>query len=189
MEDWHAYLSPCNFATTHFPQKEQSYLPVTSGTTHLTACILKFYLPWTSRPMKWRTLSQRPSNICQHARKGGLPERGQKVVHEWANNKRPTTRRSGNWWDSRNPLSETITAPEMLVLQFGAIRGGGEIHDWTPLISWIVDCRVFWLSWTKRFQQICDKLPTKFGKTHSLSYWTFLDGPFSATAGCSKTAH
>ena len=36
-------LSPCNLVTTH-----------------LTACTLKFYLPWISRPMKWRTLSQRP---------------------------------------------------------------------------------------------------------------------------------
>ena len=47
-------LSPCNFATTH-----------------LTACILNFYLPWTSRPMKRRTLSQRPrliisvDSLCQ----------------------------------------------------------------------------------------------------------------------------
>ena len=38
-----AVLHPCNFATTH-----------------LTARILNFYLPWTSRPMKRRTLSQRP---------------------------------------------------------------------------------------------------------------------------------
>ena len=38
-----AALSPCNFATAHF-----------------TACILKFYLPLTSRPTKWRTLSQCP---------------------------------------------------------------------------------------------------------------------------------
>ena len=44
-----AVLSPCNFATAH-----------------LTACILNFYLPWTSRPMKRRTLSQRPRNplVC-----------------------------------------------------------------------------------------------------------------------------
>ena len=39
-----AVLSPCNFATTHS-----------------TACILDFYLPLTSRPMKRRTLSQRPT--------------------------------------------------------------------------------------------------------------------------------
>ena len=39
-----AFLSPCNFATTH-----------------LTACILNFHLPSTSRPMKRRTLSQCPS--------------------------------------------------------------------------------------------------------------------------------
>ena len=38
-----AILSPCNFATTH-----------------LTARILNFYHPLTSRPMKRRTLSQRP---------------------------------------------------------------------------------------------------------------------------------
>ena len=43
-----AFLSPCSFATAH-----------------LTACILDFYLPCTSRPMKRRTLSQRP-------KKGGI---------------------------------------------------------------------------------------------------------------------
>ena len=43
-----AVLSPCNFATAH-----------------LTACILNFYLPWTSRPMKRRTLSQRPRNLLK----------------------------------------------------------------------------------------------------------------------------
>ena len=42
-----AVLSPCNFATTH-----------------LTACILNLYLPLTSRPMKRRTLSQRPIIFC-----------------------------------------------------------------------------------------------------------------------------
>ena len=43
----------------------------------------------------------------------------------------------------QSPL-RTISAPKMLVLHvFGAMRGGGEIHDWTPLISWTVDCRVF----------------------------------------------
>ena len=41
-----AFLSPCNFATTH-----------------LTACILNVYLPLTSQPAKWRTLSQRPNQI------------------------------------------------------------------------------------------------------------------------------
>ena len=41
-------LSPCNFATAR-----------------LTACILKFHPPWTSQPMKWRTLSQRPSQRTQ----------------------------------------------------------------------------------------------------------------------------
>ena len=33
------------------------------ATTHLTVCILDFYLPCTSRPMKRRTLSQRPKNV------------------------------------------------------------------------------------------------------------------------------
>ena len=28
------------------------------------------------------------------------------------------------------------------------MRGGGEIHDWAPLMPWTVDCRVLWLSWT-----------------------------------------
>ena len=39
-----AVLSPCNFATTH-----------------LTACILSFYLSFTSRPTKRSTLSQHPN--------------------------------------------------------------------------------------------------------------------------------
>ena len=58
-----AVLSSCNFASAH-----------------LTACILRFLLPLTSRPMKWRTLSQRrtrkstltprnfyPPEICDNA--------------------------------------------------------------------------------------------------------------------------
>ena len=48
-----AVLSPCNFATTH-----------------LTACILIFYLCWTSRPMKRRTLSQRPKSVDIHSQLG-----------------------------------------------------------------------------------------------------------------------
>ena len=44
-----AVLSSCNFATAH-----------------LTACILIFHLPWTSRPVKRRTLSQRPKNYYQY---------------------------------------------------------------------------------------------------------------------------
>ena len=69
---------------------------------------------------------------------------------KWANNKRPTIRRSENWWGSRNTLSETITAPKMLVLQcFGAMRGGGEIHDRTPLISELSIGRSSDSSWPK----------------------------------------
>ena len=44
-----AFLSPCIFATTR-----------------LAACILNFYLPWTSRPMKRRTLSQRPERTLPY---------------------------------------------------------------------------------------------------------------------------
>ena len=45
-----AVLSPCNFTTTH-----------------LTACILIFYLPPTSRPMKWQTLRNAPAyHSCQN---------------------------------------------------------------------------------------------------------------------------
>ena len=44
-----AVLPPCNFATAH-----------------LTTCILNCYLPLTSRPMKWRTLSQRPKCPIHH---------------------------------------------------------------------------------------------------------------------------
>ena len=44
-----------------FAQKEAVSSPCNFATTHSTACILKFYLPPTSRPMKWRTLSQRPN--------------------------------------------------------------------------------------------------------------------------------
>ena len=43
-----------------FLQKEAVLSPSSFATTHLTAFILNFYLPLTSRPMKWRTLSQRP---------------------------------------------------------------------------------------------------------------------------------
>ena len=62
MEDWDADLSPCNFTTTHFLQKEAVLAPCNFATAHLTACILNFFLPLTSRPMKQRTLSQRPKN-------------------------------------------------------------------------------------------------------------------------------
>ena len=41
-------------------QKEAVLLPCNFATAHLTACILYFYLPWASRPIKRRTLSQRP---------------------------------------------------------------------------------------------------------------------------------
>ena len=41
-------------------QKEAVSSPCNFTTTHLTACILNFYLPCTSRSMKRRTLSQRP---------------------------------------------------------------------------------------------------------------------------------
>ena len=42
------------------PQKEAVLSPCNFATAHLTACILNFHLPSTSRPMKQRTLSQRP---------------------------------------------------------------------------------------------------------------------------------
>ena len=62
MEDWGGDLSPCNFATTHSPAERSSFIsPCNFATTHLTACILNVYLPFSSRPMKRRTLSQRPS--------------------------------------------------------------------------------------------------------------------------------
>ena len=53
MEDWGADLSPCNFATPHFPAERNSFISL-----YLCDCPL---LPRTSRPMKWRTLSQRPT--------------------------------------------------------------------------------------------------------------------------------
>ena len=46
------------------PQKGTVLSPCNLTTAHLTACVLKLYLPWTSRPMKWRTLSQRPDRYC-----------------------------------------------------------------------------------------------------------------------------
>ena len=42
-----------------FLQKEAVLSPCHFATTHLTACVLNFCLPWTSRPMEWRTLSHR----------------------------------------------------------------------------------------------------------------------------------
>ena len=48
MEDWDADLPPCNFATTHFLQKEAVLSPCNFATAHLTAYILNLYLPLTS---------------------------------------------------------------------------------------------------------------------------------------------
>ena len=45
-------------------RKKHVYLPVTSRPPNLTACSLNFYLLLASRPMKWRTLSQRPKGIA-----------------------------------------------------------------------------------------------------------------------------
>ena len=56
------------------PQKEAVLSPCNFATTHLTACILNFYLPSTSRPMKRRTISQCPIIGCtyfKHIRWGG----------------------------------------------------------------------------------------------------------------------
>ena len=66
MEDWGADSSPCNFVTTHFPAEEALLSPCNFATTQLTASILNCYLPLTSRPMKWRTLSQRPIGIFRN---------------------------------------------------------------------------------------------------------------------------
>ena len=41
-----------------FPQKEVVLSPCHFASTHLTASILRCYLPLTSQHMKWRTLSQ-----------------------------------------------------------------------------------------------------------------------------------
>ena len=57
-----------------FPQKEAFLSSCNFATTHLTARILKFYLPLTSRPMKWRTLSQLPN--YQRTPKGGTKKEG-----------------------------------------------------------------------------------------------------------------
>ena len=56
----------CHLVTSRplvFLQKEAVLSPCNFATTHLTAFILKFYLPWTSRPMKWSTISQRPIGV------------------------------------------------------------------------------------------------------------------------------
>ena len=58
MEDGCADLSPCIFATTHFPtERNQFYLLETSRPPIWQ---LYSYLPVTPRPMKWRTLPQCP---------------------------------------------------------------------------------------------------------------------------------
>ena len=49
-------------------QKEEVLSPCNFATTHLKACILNFYLPWTSRPMKRRTLFATPHNINAKAK-------------------------------------------------------------------------------------------------------------------------
>ena len=51
---------PVTSRSIHFQQKEALLSPCNFATAHLTACILNLYRPLTSRPMKWRTLSQRP---------------------------------------------------------------------------------------------------------------------------------
>ena len=67
MEDWGADLSPCNSRPLIFPLKEAVLSPCNFATTHWTASILSFYLPCTSRPMKWRTLAQRPRKKSRSA--------------------------------------------------------------------------------------------------------------------------
>ena len=47
MEDWDADLSPCNFATAHFPAEISSFISL----QHLTDLSLVGYLSVTSRPM------------------------------------------------------------------------------------------------------------------------------------------
>ena len=60
-ENWGAPKTPNPTMTDPTPHSRPSDLsPCNFATTHLTASILNFYLPLTSRPMKWRTLSQRP---------------------------------------------------------------------------------------------------------------------------------
>ena len=48
-----------------FPQKEAFLSPCNFATTHLTASILNFYLPLTSRPTKWRTPSQKTPHFVR----------------------------------------------------------------------------------------------------------------------------
>ena len=64
-----ADLSLCNVVTTHFLQQEAVLSPCSFVTAHLTAVILHVHLPLTSRPMKWRTLSQQPKFLAQDQRK------------------------------------------------------------------------------------------------------------------------
>ena len=62
MEDGDADSSPCDHSSPR--SKKQFSSPYSFATSHLTACVLNSYLPATSRPMEWRTLSQRPT--CGH---------------------------------------------------------------------------------------------------------------------------
>ena len=54
---WRTLMLICHLVTSRpliFQQNEAVLSPCNFATSHLTACILKFYLRWASRPMKWR---------------------------------------------------------------------------------------------------------------------------------------
>ena len=62
---WKTGMLICHPVTSRpraFLQKKSVLSHCNFATTHLAACILNFYLPVTSRPMNWRTLSQRPNS-------------------------------------------------------------------------------------------------------------------------------
>ena len=99
---WKTGVPICRPVTSRpliLPQNEGRLSPCTLATTHLTAFILNFYLPLTSRPMKWRTLSQRHTSgpkIAEGLKKGllgGLQKSPGKYPEKKVKN---TQKRSGN---------------------------------------------------------------------------------------------
>ena len=101
MEDWDADLSPCNFVTTHFPAERSSFITLSHcnfATTHLTACILDFYLPSTSRPMKRRTLSQRPNKEKKMQEDQGRISQHQSITQKGVHTQPLTAREREHWF-------------------------------------------------------------------------------------------
>ena len=63
-------------------RKKRFFPPCNFTTTHLAACVLKFYLPLTSQRMKRRTLSQHPMKTRPNACDASSAILSQKVLRD-----------------------------------------------------------------------------------------------------------